>query len=67
MADRVPAENVKFDPIVTLLKPPEPFPYKMDVPLVTGAYNEDKEGMSLATRALKDGAVAEPVVGPANT
>jgi len=33
----VPAENVKFVPIVTLLKPPDPLPYSIDVPDVAGA------------------------------
>lgn len=54
-------------PIVTLLKPPLPLPCKMLVPLVTGAYKLDNEGMSAATKDLKAGVVADPVVGPANT
>ena len=33
----VPAENVKFVPIVTLLNPPAPLPYRIDVPDVAGA------------------------------
>lgn len=37
VADRVPAANVRFEPIVTLLNPPEPLPYRMDVPEVAGA------------------------------
>ena len=37
VADNVPAEKLTPVPIVTLLKPPEPLPYKIDVPLVAGA------------------------------
>lgn len=37
VADNVPAENDNPVPTVTLLKPPEPLPYKIDVPLVAGA------------------------------
>ena len=37
VADNVPAENDNPVPTVTLLKPPEPSPYKIDVPLVAGA------------------------------
>ena len=33
----VPAEKDRPVPTVTLLKPPEPLPYKIDVPLVAGA------------------------------
>ena len=33
-ADSVPPEKVRFAPIVTLEKPPEPLPYKIDVPEV---------------------------------
>jgi hypothetical protein len=36
-ADSVPAEKVRPVPTVTLLNPPEPLPYRMDVPLVAGA------------------------------
>lgn len=37
VADNVPVLNDNPEPIVTLLKPPEPLPYKIDVPLVAGA------------------------------
>lgn len=37
VADSVPAAKLTPVPIVTLLKPPEPLPYKIDVPLVAGA------------------------------
>ena len=37
LADNVPVENDNPDPIVTLLKPPDPLPYKIDDPLVAGA------------------------------
>jgi hypothetical protein len=37
VAFSVPAENVKFVPIVTLLNPPLPLPYSIDVPDVAGA------------------------------
>lgn len=37
VADNVPAENDNPVPTVTLLKPPEPLPYKIDDPLVAGA------------------------------
>ena len=36
-ADNVPAEKDRPEPTVTLLKPPEPLPYRIDVPLVAGA------------------------------
>ena len=34
---KVPDEKDKPVPTVTLLKPPEPFPYKIEVPEVCGA------------------------------
>ena len=34
---RVPATKLMPDPIMTLLKPPAPLPYRIDVPLVAGA------------------------------
>ena len=37
VADRTPPENDTPLPIVTLLNPPAPLPYKIDVPLVGGA------------------------------
>ena len=37
VADSVPAAKLTPEPIVTLLKPPDPLPYKIDVPLVAGA------------------------------
>jgi hypothetical protein len=37
VAFSVPPANVKFVPTVTLLKPPEPLPYSIDVPDVAGA------------------------------
>lgn len=37
VALKVPAAKLTPEPIVTLLKPPEPLPYRMDVPLVAGA------------------------------
>ena len=37
VADRVPPAKLMPEPMVTLLKPPEPLPYKSDVPLVGGA------------------------------
>ena len=37
VADSVPAAKLTPVPMVTLLKPPEPLPYRMDVPLVAGA------------------------------
>jgi len=37
VADSVPAAKLTPVPIVTLLKPPVPLPYKIDVPLVAGA------------------------------
>ena len=36
-ADNVPAENVRLEPIVTLLNPPDPLPYRIEVPEVAGA------------------------------
>lgn len=36
-ADRVPATKLMPDPMVTLLKPPEPLPYRMLLPDVAGA------------------------------
>ena len=35
--DSVPVVKEMPDPIVTLLNPPAPLPYKIDVPLVAGA------------------------------
>jgi len=35
--DNVPVENESPVPIVTLLNPPDPLPYKIEVPLVAGA------------------------------
>ena len=37
VADSVPAANETPVPIVTLEKPPEPLPYRIEVPLVAGA------------------------------
>jgi hypothetical protein len=37
VADNVPATKDTPVPMVTLLKPPEPFPYRIDVPEVAGA------------------------------
>ena len=37
VADSVPPAKVTPEPIVTLLKPPDPLPYRIDVPLVAGA------------------------------
>ena len=37
VTDSVPAEKVRPVPTVTLLNPPEPLPYRIDVPLVAGA------------------------------
>ena len=37
VADSVPATKLTPDPMVTLLNPPLPLPYRMDVPLVAGA------------------------------
>ena len=37
VADSVPAEKATPVPIVTLEKPPDPLPYRIDVPLVAGA------------------------------
>ena len=37
VADNVPAEKATPVPIVTLLNPPDPLPYRMLVPLVAGA------------------------------
>ena len=37
VAASVPAEKDRPEPTVTLLKPPEPLPYRIDVPLVAGA------------------------------
>ena len=37
VADRVPVEKDTPVPMVTLEKPPEPLPYRIDVPLVAGA------------------------------
>ena len=37
VADSVPPAKLIPEPIDTLLKPPEPFPYRIDVPLVAGA------------------------------
>ena len=36
-ADNVPAEKDNPVPTVALLNPPEPLPYRIDVPLVAGA------------------------------
>ena len=35
--DNVPVVKVMPDPMVTLLNPPAPLPYRIDVPLVAGA------------------------------
>ena len=37
LADNVPVLNDNPEPIVTLLKPPDPLPYNIDDPLVAGA------------------------------
>lgn len=37
VADNVPVAKLMPDPMVTLLNPPLPLPYRMDVPLVAGA------------------------------
>ena len=37
VADSVPPTKATPVPIVTLLNPPEPLPYRIDVPLVAGA------------------------------
>ena len=37
VADRVPPAKDTPVPTVTLLKPPEPFPYRIEVPEVAGA------------------------------
>jgi hypothetical protein len=37
VADKIPPENETPDPIVTLLNPPKPLPYRMDEPDVAGA------------------------------
>ena len=37
VADNVPAAKLTPVPIVTLLNPPAPLPYRIDVPLVAGA------------------------------
>ena len=37
VADSVPAAKETPVPIVTLLNPPDPLPYRIDVPLVAGA------------------------------
>ena len=37
VADSVPAVKATPVPIVTLEKPPEPLPYRIEVPLVAGA------------------------------
>ena len=37
VAVNVPAIKLRPEPIVALLNPPEPLPYKSDVPLVAGA------------------------------
>ena len=37
VADSVPAAKDTPVPIVTLLNPPAPFPYRIEVPLVAGA------------------------------
>ena len=37
VADSVPAAKLTPEPIVTLLNPPVPLPYRIDVPLVAGA------------------------------
>ena len=37
VADSVPVVKLTPEPIVTLLNPPVPLPYKIDVPLVAGA------------------------------
>ena len=37
VADNVPVVKLTPEPIVTLLNPPVPLPYKIDVPLVAGA------------------------------
>ena len=37
VADKVPPAKATPVPIVTLLNPPAPLPYRIDVPLVAGA------------------------------
>ena len=37
VADSVPAVKATPVPMVTLLNPPDPLPYRIDVPLVAGA------------------------------
>ena len=37
VADSVPAEKATPVPIVTLENPPDPLPYRIEVPLVAGA------------------------------
>ena len=37
VALKTPATKLTPEPVETLLKPPKPSPYKMDVPLVAGA------------------------------
>jgi hypothetical protein len=37
VAESVPPENATPDPIVTLLNPPAPLPYKIELPEVAGA------------------------------
>ena len=37
VADNVPVAKLMPDPMVTLLNPPLPLPYRIDVPLVAGA------------------------------
>ena len=37
VADNVPPEKATPVPMVTLLNPPAPLPYKIEVPLVAGA------------------------------
>ena len=37
VAESVPPTKVRFEPMVTLLKPPEPLPYRMAAPVVAGA------------------------------
>ena len=65
VADKVPLTKLIPEPIVTLLKPPVPLPYSIDVPLVCGAYGS--AGMSATTRLLNVGTVAAPDAGPART
>jgi hypothetical protein len=36
-ADSVPPENVRLEPMATLLNPPDPLPYRIEVPEVAGA------------------------------